>query len=156
MPTWRLQMSFFYTASNRKLILFINDSKYSHLGREDNVRTCKYVFNNTIYIISVCSISVMDCESTHNETVVGFRELETLYPNCESVTRAWQESGGGGLSVNGTKETWAKKKCWCLPAKLWCERNGLPWLFVLVHWRKQLLKTMLTCARLSHGSVLTV
>lgn len=39
----------------------------------------------------------MDLESPHNEALAGFEELETLYRNCESVTRAEQESGGGRL-----------------------------------------------------------
>lgn len=32
---------------------------------------------------------------TYNEALAGFKELETLYPNCESVTRVQQDSGGG-------------------------------------------------------------
>lgn len=36
---------------------------------------------------------------TELETQRGFRELETLYPNCESVTRACRESGGGRLYI---------------------------------------------------------
>lgn len=98
------------------------------------------------------------CECTHNE------EPETLYPNCESVTRAWQESGGGCLCR--TTETWARERIHRVYLQQKTEKAkpssdvrgkiSLRLSIRVLFNGSGCMKTMLTCARMSHGSELNV
>lgn len=86
---------------------------------------------------------LVDCDSTYNEALAGFNELQTLYPTCESVSRAWQESGGGCRTIPHKPEREREREFIMLTsngkALMW-ERKDLLQLSVLVHLRKRLHK----------------
>lgn len=92
------------------------------MGPDNNVEPIKYLY-----------LRFKDCESTYNKALAGFKEFET--PDCESVTGAWQESGGGRLYR--TTETWERRgihyvqQRWQSKALMWEERFLL-WLSILV------------------------
>lgn len=107
--------------------------KFLSQGAESHSHLFK---RNKHWMISV----FMHFESTCHGALTGFKELETLYPNCESVTRAWQESGGPYRTAETRERERIHHVYQQRKAKLRCERKDSLCLSILVHLRKRLHK----------------